>query len=547
MKSSLRDLRLERPVTESIIFNYLSSLDSPRSLSVWLLYKSKQFDDLVSLECDPLVYNDADSFRRDYLATQFLSKNNFLPTTYRRKELAMEKFWDSELRNKETNLRWRNREKFPSRDWHYISCIANKIYSILGPSPNYEYVIDNSSWGPGASLQIKRRDASSFKKFRDERGLTKDASIVIPFMEKFYPHLMDKPYCIEDGDRFVVVPKNAKIDRVILIQPGWNLWFQKGIGKHIRSKLKRSGLNLNTAPESNMLLCKQSSKTGHLATVDFSSASDQIAIEPLREVLPPDWFRLLDLFRSKRSSDATHTWDKFSSMGNGFTFELESLLFYAIALISCEINGDSIEGVSVFGDDVILPVTSLMLFHHISELFGFSLNTKKSFSSGYFRESCGSHFFDGVDCKPVFLKEKISDVQGVFKIYNAIRRMSHRSCSFMGCDASFEKCCKLISRMIPIRYRFRIPDGLGDVGFISNFDEATPSKLKDGHSGYAFRALIDIPLNLESVEPAILMVRLTEHSDVSRSNNYEIKARTRKRVKFLRTHEWYNLGPWYGP
>jgi len=544
IKTSLRDLRLERPVTDDVIFYFLSSVDSPRSLSIWLLYKAKQFDDLIDLDCDPLHYNNAEDFRNSYLATQFLSKSKFLPLNRDRKQLALDKFWESEQKNRDTNRKWKRRNEFSRYDWHHISCVANKIFSILGSDPDYEEFINQSSWGPGASLRIKRRDASSYKKFHSECGITVDAYDTVPFISKFYPLLSERIYCVENGDRVVVVPKNSKIDRVILIQPGWNLWFQKGIGKQIRSRLRSCGLDLNLAPERNTDLCYRSSKSGRLATVDFSSASDQIAIEPVREVLPPGWFRLLDQFRSKRSFDSAHTWEKFSSMGNGFTFELESLIFYSIALTSCEVLGVDDSEVSVFGDDVILPVEALELFHSISDLFGFTFNSKKTFSSGYFRESCGSHFFNGVDCKPVFLKEKISDVQGVFKVYNAIRRLSHRRMNKLACDGIFERCCSFIRGLIPVRYRFRIPDGFGDVGFVSNFDEATPSRFKHSLSGYSFRALIDVPLNLESEEPAILMVRLTEHSDVSRGNSYEIKARTRRKIKNLHTLEWYNLGPW---
>jgi hypothetical protein len=544
MKLTYKSLRLERPTTDDSIFHFYASLDCARSLTAYLLFKYKEYDQLVSLKCNPSDYSSAIDFQNAYLASEFLSKNKFLPTSFDRKKLALEKFDESERKCLETNRLWKRRDKFSYRDWHYISCIANKIFSILGPSPNIDEVIDRSSWGPGASLQIKRREASSFKKFRDERGITADASSVIPFIDHFYPHLAGRMFSIEHGDRVVVVPKNSKIDRVILIQPGWNLWFQKGIGSMIRSKLRSKGLDLDVAPAYHHSLARQSSIDGQLATVDFSSASDQIAIEPLREVLPPDWFRLLDFFRSKRSSDALHTWEKFSSMGNGFTFELESLIFYAIALVSNDLN--NVTGrTSVFGDDVILPIASLSSFRYISNLFGFTINPSKTFSDGFFRESCGAHFYNGIDCKPVFLKEKISDVRSAFKFYNAIRSLSHRLMNNQGCDSRFKKLCKLVWSSVPTRFRYRIPFGYGDVGLISNFDEATPSKARFGYQGYFFKALVDRALSFESEESSILYVRLTEHSDVSRHNNVEIKSRTKVSIKRILAFEWYDLGPWY--
>jgi hypothetical protein len=543
MKKRLRRFRLDSSVTDGIIFRYFRSLDSPRSLALWLLYKHGEHDQLSQLEINPLNYCSSQKFRDDYLATMFLSKSNFLKINVDRKKAAMDKFWQSESKCLETNLKWNSRREFSPSDWHAISCVANKIYSILGPSPNIESWLDKSSWGPGASLSVKKRDASSFKKFRDERGITADASVILPLMHLAYPLLEEKVYCVETGDRVVVVPKNAKIDRVILIQPGWNLWFQKGMGKLIRSKLRFSGLDLDIADKNNQLLSRVGSRDSSLATVDFSSASDQIAIEPLREILPPDWFRLLDLLRCKRSADGSTRWNKFSSMGNGFTFELETLIFFCLAKVACNLTKQDEGLVSVFGDDVIIPCKAVASFHYLSELFGFTFNQKKTYSSGLFRESCGAHWFNGVDCKPIFLKEKISVIHDLYKIHNAIRLVSHRSL-LESCDSRFIPCCDFIIRNTPSKYRLRIPFGFGDVGFIGNFDEATPSRARDGFEGFKFTALISIPITFETEEPSLLLVRLTEHSDQPRRNLVEVKSRTRIRFARILANEWYNLGPW---
>jgi len=196
---------------------------------------------------------------------------------------------------------------------------------------------------------------------------------------------------------------------VIAIEPGINLWFQKALGSMIRRRLARFGIDLNDQSR-NQSLAYLSSIDGSLATVDFSSASDSISLEVVRELLPPRWFQILDIVRSKvgRKSDGTIVrWNKFSSMGNGFTFELESLIFFAAASAVQEylhLDGE----ISVFGDDVILDVRGYPMFAEYSAFLGFRVNLQKSFSSGGFRESCGSHYFSGVDCKPVFLKERLS-------------------------------------------------------------------------------------------------------------------------------------------
>lgn len=536
--------KVDNIVSDNTIKSYFQALDCPRSLSLYLLYKYKEFDQIVNMECNPLDFNNPVKFRDAYLATNFLLKNRFLRTSYNTKERALEKFWQSEAKCKETNLKWKYRRELTLFDWNSIHRVSEKIFRILGHSPNVERAIDMSSWGPGASLSIKKRDSSSYKKFSDERGITVDAQGLCSLIPKLYPLIPDRIFEFELGDRIVVVPKNAKIDRVILIQPGWNLWFQKGFGKLIRSKLAQFGLHLDNADKINQNLARSSSIDGKLATIDFSSASDQIAIEPLREVLPPNWFNLLDGLRCKRSADGIHTWEKFSSMGNGFTFELETLIFYSIALVSCDIEQCSSDNVSVFGDDTILPSEAVDTFRRICELFGFSFNASKSFSTGSFRESCGEHYFDGVNCKPYYFKEIVRSYHQLYTCYNSVRLLSHRECAMMACSLRWKHLLEYLVRQVPKRYRLFISHGYGDVGFISNFDEARPSKARFGYEGYFSLALISKSIQKDVEGPSLLSVRLTEHSDVSRNNAIEIKGRVRIFLKKILVHEWYDLGPW---
>lgn len=535
--------KFDKSVTDDAIYSYLEALDCSSSLQVSILFRYKEYDQIANLSIDPKDFNNPESFRSSYLAVNFLSKNSFLKVTNNPKEDALKKFFDSELKCQVTNRRFRFLEKFPSQDLDMVFRVQDKIRLILGDRPDIEALADLSSWGPGASTLIKSKDASSFKKFRDERGITKEAAFICPLLKIAYPVLPDRLFCFETGDRVVVVPKTSKIDRVILIQPGWNLWFQKGIGKLIRRRLLVNGLRLNDSDSINRQFCKIGSKTGFYSTVDFSSASDQISYNLVETLLPPLWFKLLDVFRCKKSADGLHTWNKFSSMGNGYTFELETLIFYALSLCVLE-RENIIDVVSVFGDDIIIPTSAFNSFHHFSEVFGFSFNQKKSFSSGYFRESCGSHYFDGVDCKPIFLRKRITVIHDLYKLYNQIRLLAHR-CNFAyGCDRRFQKVCAYLSNLCPKPFRFRISLGYGEVGFVSNFDESTPSKLKHGHQGFSFKALISKPIRFDTDEFELLLVRLTEHSDVSRQNSVEVKSRTSLSFKRLRCLEWYDLGPW---
>jgi len=136
-------------------------------------------------------------------------------------------------------------------------------------------------------------------------------------------------------------------------------------------------------------------------------------------MLPFEWYSLLDDLRCKEvlipaalhptGTDTIHIPEMFSSMGNGFTFELESLIFYAAArAVAWEFG---VKGqISVFGDDIICPIQMVEeLFAYFSYL-GFTPNEKKTHSSGEFRESCGEHFFRGLQVSPFYIRKKITSV-----------------------------------------------------------------------------------------------------------------------------------------
>jgi hypothetical protein len=57
---------------------------------------------------------------------------------------------------------------------------------------------------------------------------------------------------------------------------------------------------------------------------------------------------------------------------------------------------DALRGVRVYGDDIIVPVDYVASVIRHLELFGFKVNTGKSFWTGKFRESCGKEFYDGL-------------------------------------------------------------------------------------------------------------------------------------------------------
>jgi hypothetical protein len=200
------------------------------------------------------------------------------------------------------------------------------------------------------------------------------------------------------------------------------MFIQKGLGGAIRRGLRRQGIDLNDQSR-NRDLAHQGSITGLLATLDLSSASDSVTVGLVQLLMPPIWYGYLADVRSPITDvfGELHRNEMFSSMGNGFTFELESLLFYVLARTTAYFRG--ISGViSVYGDDIICPTALTHDLVWVLSYTGFEVNSSKSFWEGPFRESCGGHYYDGRDITPFYVKAPVTDLISLIHLGNAVRK-----------------------------------------------------------------------------------------------------------------------------
>lgn len=579
---------VSQSVTDGAILAFLSDLNCPRSLTCWMLYKYKEHQQLVDLECNPLNYTCRYKFRDDYLATSFLSKYQSLDIAVDKDTAALEKFWKFEKQCQDTNFRLRHPNSDPLSSGLNASLyyqLGRKISLVLGDFVAEEFV-ESLAWGPGVSTLIKGNKTSGSHKFQFETGITsklypwftylKMSEQVHPIWHKLLT-ASDGTYtlCEQWGNTICTVPKNSKTNRVIAVEPGINMLCQKAAGTMIRKRLLRQGINLRDQ-RINQELCKYALDRD-LATVDFSSASDSISRVLIDDILPPKWSKLLSFLRSPCyvSDDGSPVpWEKYSSMGNGFTFELESLVFFCAASVVMTHLG--LEGrPSVYGDDVIIPTEAYELYASFCKYLGFTVNLEKSFSSGLFRESCGVHYFDGLDVQPIFLKEKISNVQGVYKLANSVRLLAHRRNSYCGCDSRFRRTHRYLQLRVQSHLRFLVPPSNPQAGFISNFDEARPSIRRAGRGwdGFRYSGLLTVAstyieehdgyfvskiwgLNNGEITPFVSN-DVSDYIDyIDIETNGVIAQRPnetafRSRVSFRRhdafytpRHKWYNLGGW---
>lgn len=343
--------------------------------------------------------------------------------------------------------------------------MSRKISSILGTVPSLDEI--PFGFGPGANVGCSKNTSVRMKLTSDATSTVGAASLFqrVSHMSQTWPGLL-KPVAVR-GSSWTTVPKTALTDRAINIEPIINSYLQKGFGSVIRSRLYEAGIDLNDQTI-NQRLARLGSITGNLATIDLSMASDTVAYNLVRDLLPWDWFELLDSCRSSMTLMPDGKWvilEKFSSMGNGYTFELESLIFYSLLLVVC----DGSPEVSVYGDDLICPSEKYSEVVSALELIGFIPNSAKSFGVGPFRESCGKDYWEGVDVRPVFCKEKMS-VKEIYRLHNFFKR-----------TLVMEFLCPVLLGFLRKEEVITGPDGFGDGHLIT--DELTYVSDRRGWDG----------------------------------------------------------------
>jgi hypothetical protein len=301
------------------------------------------------------------------------------------------------------------------------------------------------------------------------------------------------------GNLVTTVPKNAKTDRIIAIEPDWNMFFQLGLGGAIRRRLNRVGILLPDAQERNKRLACAGSLTGKFATLDLKSASDTVSLGLCELLLPPDLLELILSLRTEQGlvGEDVVVYEKVSSMGNGFTFELETAMFWALAS-SCDPSGDA----AVYGDDIIVTTEAVQLLIEVLLDLGLEVNGKKTFYAGPFRESCGGHYFHGIDVTPPYFKEEVCDAPSYIRAHNKL-------VSFFGRSDTTDYLRKKIPKFL------WGPKSRGDTVIAAEWDEVCPTWSKR-YQSYSMNELVETRKSLESNPSGALLHALWGASFVSR-------------------------------
>lgn len=457
-------------------------LAGPRSTEFKDLIANDLWDQLVTCTVDPNTYTDPEVYFRDVASLSFLKKYESLPTTIDKKAQALKNFWSAEAKCYRSNQRLlpyiHNTyacADVPIRS--FLDRVRLKMTELIGERPPSN---PEGRFGPGATYGDRGGLTTIPDKMQSYPEITHDAwPFLVPWSSTLWASASANrgdTVVFRRGNRFTTVPKDAKTDRGISIEPSLNIFYQLAYGRAIKGRLLKSTLgrvDLENAQDLHRRVAREASLTGAFATIDLSQASDTICSALVRLCLPEKWHEVLFSLRSKTTVvtengvDRTVVLEKFSSMGNGYTFELETVIFMAICCVVLENGGTTARpgiNVYVFGDDIIVPTQFASEVIAALRYCGMETNESKTFISGPFRESCGGDYFQGVDVRPYFQKKDVCEPQHYIGMANGIRRMAvtngrshlrwHRLMrAWFSCLDSVPACIK----------RCRGPSGLGDL------------------------------------------------------------------------------------
>ena len=495
---------------------------------LFAVVRSRNYDDYLALSEDwgpQSKYLDGKSLaqaRGIYQVTSLIKKFRFPSDNAMRRAAAIEKFIDAEASCKEYNLNGFLQLACTEDDrmCNVFTYACSFLTKLLGDDlPSDDKLTHWSRHGPGANLDTKRGRNNTYFKYCDwpyscTQGALWQARIAIESDERWKGALEDSvrerndipKHAILDqnefystvlnvvpGNRIAFVPKNSRTDRSIAIEPSMNLYLQLGIDGFIRRRLKRWGVDLDSQ-EKNRELARLGSRDWedpeNFVTLDLAAASDSISVELCKLVLPKRWYNHLMLLRSPvgELDGEVISYEKISSMGNGFTFALETAIFTSIVYgVMREFDGGfDPEFCAVYGDDIIVRSNIASQVVTALNLCGFTINEDKSFLEGPFRESCGADWFKGKPVRPVFLTSSPSSVMELWTDINRLRRiLSLRFCEE---ESNVEH---LLDQWIPELYR-KFLGPCSDEQFDSYKHTAMPQQAYR-YGLYKYNSLVAIP------------------------------------------------------
>lgn len=302
--------------------------------------------------------------------------------------------------------------------WIYLRFVADVIISNIGVPEYWELT---GRHGPGVVAEGK----AVVNKY-DFPSWPRRLQAMFPF-EWFGSGILDTEHNyneVESLSRLIAVPKTQKGPRLICAEPLCHQWIQQSIWRWLAKRIPRSILGrviTFDSQENSRNRALYASMSGSLATIDLSEASDRLSCRLVQYIFGQN--QLLDYMwacRTKGVSQSlsskqpsSYLFNKFAPMGSALTFPVQSIVFAIMSIASYMLSSDmelkqssvrkAADMVTVFGDDIIVPVSCLSHLRDIFTECRLKINDAKTFSEGNFRESCGMDAYNGVDVTPAYV------------------------------------------------------------------------------------------------------------------------------------------------
>lgn len=479
-------------------------LDTPLSRARLALLEKGGLTALLDGETvRPQDYVDSHSYFKDACAVEIVRKLKLPMNAQKAYKKAVDLFWASEAQCKKTNMRLMPYHPvYGSLEPHHVgvSDFINQwrknIRRILKrPSLNL-----TPRFSPGATLSNSGKEVTIPDKMLSE------PTCYVHTPTDLYRHYFRGTYASDKyttprpmrANRFFTVRKDWDKDRGCCVEALVNVQLQLAVGAQLKDRLGKTRPGpLEERESKHHAVAKHASLFNDYSTIDLSNASDTVA-RILVEILlwGDDWLELLNSLRATHTEIEGRTLllEKYSSMGNGFTFELETLIFQSLCETIC---GN--DYYSVYGDDIIVETKHAEAVIKALEFFGFVTNSKKTFCDGPFRESCGGDFFRGMPVRAHYLKELPDDPQSWMALHNGICRIEDQGIPL----SSVRHSCL---DAVPSEYRrLRGPRRLGDAVFrdddavpvLRSYATVTGGVAWSNSPAYFYRGLITQPHSYE--------------------------------------------------
>lgn len=334
----------------------------------------------------------------------FFKKNVDFADDERCTAAAIAGFKTAENRCKITNKRLDWYELYPDRLdpelRDQLALMRQSIAEICGePDEWLQRIPELIRFTSGATSVTPRPQSKPFMKVKNYAYCTPGAGPYVEAASQLIAGTRPK-LRLTWANRIAFVLKNWKTHRTIAAEPPGNLPFQLSLDVFWKERLLQvCGIDLGSQ-ERNREGARIASLDGNSATVDLEMASGTIALNVPLAYFPERWVQHLMALRSPgyKSEFGSGLYQSFSSMGNGYTFTLETILFVS----ACRAVG-SVSPI-VYGDDIIIESHLYDRLVRLLRFLGLRVNLRKSFNTGSFRESCGFDAFKGTLVTPFHLR-----------------------------------------------------------------------------------------------------------------------------------------------